>query len=113
MPEPSALSPRMSPAAPSALARKPLLPGRLARELAILAGALAFGVLVVPPLLALVLPHGLGPYAGGGMGAFEANFFRGLAAGSFGFWAVAVIPYLVTLVVRILAALVRARPAAD
>ncbi|MGH8227877.1 MAG: hypothetical protein ACRET2_09970 [Steroidobacteraceae bacterium] len=103
----------MSPAAPSALDRKPVLPGRLVRELAILVGALAFGVLVVPPLLALALPHGLGPYAGGGMGALVANFFRGLAAGSFGFWAVVVIPYLVTLVVRILAALVRLRPMAD
>ncbi len=78
-----------------------------------LAGAVGFGVLVVPPLLWLVGMRELGPYADGGMGDLLGNFFRGLAGASFAFWAVALVPYLLTLVVRALIGLVRGFPAAD
>ncbi len=86
------------------------LPAAVRHELLILAGALAFGVLVVPPLLWLAGGHALGPYADGGMGDLLENFFRGLAGGSFAFWAVALCPYLITLVVRALLGIARGFP---
>jgi hypothetical protein len=79
----------------------------LRRELLVLATALAFGVLLMPPLLWLGGPRALGPYAGGGIGAIVASFFRGLASGSLGFWIVAVGPYLVVTTIRALFAMVR------
>ncbi len=85
----------------------------LRRELLILAGALAFGVVLIPPLLWLGGARALGPYAGGGIGSIVANFFRGLASGSLGFWIVAVGPYLVVTILRALIALARGFPLAD
>jgi hypothetical protein len=82
-------------------------PMPIRRELLVLAAALAFGVLAVPPLLWVVGSRALGPYAGGGIGAFLASFFRGLASGTFGFWMVALGPYLLTLVARALGGLAR------
>ncbi len=89
------------------------LPATVRRELVILAVALGFGVLVVPPLLWLAGSRGLGPYAGGGMGALVESFFRGLAGASLAFWIVALAPYLITLVVRALVGIARGFPAAD
>lgn len=85
-------------------------PVSIRRELLVLAVALAAGVFVVPPLLWAVGSRALGPYAGGGIGAFLASFYRGLAAGTFGFWMVALGPYLLTLVARALLGLARAAP---
>jgi hypothetical protein len=82
----------------------------LRRELIFLAGALAFGVLAVPPLLWLVGARALGPYPGGGMSAMVTNFFRGLASGSLAFWVVALAPYLLISLLRALIALARASP---
>jgi hypothetical protein len=79
----------------------------LRRELIMLVAALAFGVLAVPPLLWLAGPRALGPYPGGGIGSMITNFFGGLASGSFGFWTVAVAPYILLIVVRVLFAIVR------
>jgi hypothetical protein len=89
------------------------LPAAVRRELVILAGALAFGVVVVPPLLWLAGTRSLGPYAGGGPGALVESFFRGLASASLAFWVVALAPYLITLVVRALVGIARGFPAAD
>jgi hypothetical protein len=83
----------------------------LRRELTLLVGAVAFGVLVVPPLLWLVGERALGPYPGGGVGAIVANFFRGLVTGSWGFWVVALAPYLFITILRALVAIARASPA--
>lgn len=80
------------------------------RELIVLACALAFGVLAVPALLWFVGARTLGPYPGGGLGALVANFFRGLASGTLGFWIIALAPYLFIIVLRALVALARASP---
>lgn len=99
---------------PAPLPREPSsLPAAIRREALWLAGSLVFGVLVAPALLGLVGAQALGPYAGGGMADLLASFFRGLAALSFAFWAVALIPYLVTLLARALIGLARGFPAAD
>jgi hypothetical protein len=71
--------------------------------------ALLCGVALLPPLIFVVGSRTLGPYAGGNLGAFMANFLRGLAAGGFGFWAVAVGPYALTVLLRVLFDLARRR----
>lgn len=89
------------------------LPGALRRELLVLGAALAFGVLAVPPLLWVAGPRALGPYAGGGVTAIVANFFRGLASGSIACWLVALGPYLVLMLLRALVAVMRSPPLED
>lgn len=96
-------SSHMSPA--TVRTQPPRPPLSLRRELLVLGGALAFGVLVAPPLVWVVGSRALGPYAGGGFGAFLATFYRGLASGSFGFWMVALGPCLLALVARALVGL--------
>jgi len=86
-------------------------PISIRRELAVLAAALFAGVVVAPPLVWVAGSRALGPYAGGGIGAFLAAFYRGLASGAFGFWMVALGPYLLALVVRALAGIGRGAPA--
>jgi hypothetical protein len=49
----------------------------------------------------------LGAYAGGDIRGFMTNFFRGLAEGSFAFWAVAFGPYVLTVLLRLLVDLAR------
>ncbi|MGH8258818.1 MAG: hypothetical protein ACREUG_03920 [Steroidobacteraceae bacterium] len=94
-----------------ALALQHVLPApAIRRELLVLAAALACGVLVVPPILWTVGSHALGPYAGDGIGSFLSSFLRGLGAGTFGFWMVALGPYLVTLLARALLGLARGAP---
>lgn len=79
----------------------------LRRELIVLAAALAFGLLAAPPLVWIAGSRALGPYAGGGLGAFLASFYRSLARGTFAYWMVALGPYLVVLLVRALLAIPR------
>ncbi len=90
---------RLSSALPAAL-RAPI---SIRRELIVLAAGLGCGVVLAPLIVWFVGSRALGPYAGGGIGAFLAAFFRGLASGTFGFWMVALGPYLVALIVRALA----------
>jgi len=79
----------------------------------VLAVALAFGLFAMPPLVWLAGTRAFGAYADGGPKALIVNFFHGLAAGSVGFWAVAVGPYVISLVARLLVSLVRGVAAAD
>ncbi len=86
------------------------------RELAIYAGALALGLLVIPLLIWLVGHRTLGPYTHGdnaqGLGPLTlyADYFSGLAHGWLGYWAVAVGPALLLLVARLWFALLRRLP---
>lgn len=86
------------------------------RELAIYAGALALGLLVIPLLIWLVGHRTLGPYTRGdnaqGLGplALYADYFSGLAHGWLGYWAVAVGPALLLLLARLWLALLRRLP---
>lgn len=89
------------------------VPVSMRRELIVLAAALAFGAVAIPPLLWLAGSRALGPYAGGGLAAFFASFYRGLASGTFGFWMAALGPYLIALVVRALIGTVRGAAARD
>jgi hypothetical protein len=78
------------------------VPTPIRRELILLAAAFVFGLVAAPPLVWLAGSHTLGPYAGGGLGSFLAAFYRSLASGTFGYWMIAVGPYLIALVVRAL-----------
>ncbi|HTX25106.1 MAG TPA: hypothetical protein VMD03_10670 [Steroidobacteraceae bacterium] len=98
--------------APRSRAPRGLL-GALRHELILLVGGLAVGALAVPPLLWLAGARELGPYAGGGVLSIVTNFFRGLETGSFGFWIVAVGPYLMLTLLRALIGIARASLAAD
>lgn len=89
------------------------VPISIRRELIVLAAALLFGLVVAPPLVFVVGSHGLGRYAGGGVGSFLAAFYRGLASGTFGYWMIAVGPYLSALTVRALIGVGRGGTAAD
>ena len=79
-------------------------PGRrhLIRELVIFAVAGVAGFLIVPLLIWTVGHSALGPYNPGGPGRLLADFMRGLAHGSPIYWAVALGPYALLLLVRFL-----------
>jgi hypothetical protein len=79
----------------------------LRREVLIILVALACGVAVLPPIIFLVGSKTLGAYAGGDIRGFMENFFKGLAQGGFAFWAVALAPYVLTVLLRLLIQLVR------
>jgi hypothetical protein len=79
----------------------------LLRELVIFAVAAVAGFLVVPLLIWTVGHSALGPYNPGGAGRLLADFMSGLAHGSPIFWAVALGPYVLTLLVRFLYSQVR------
>jgi hypothetical protein len=79
------------------------------RELVIAAAALLAGLLPAPLLISLVGHSVLGPYARGGAGRLLADYFAGLAHGDLAFWAVALGPYVMTLLVRLLYVLARRR----
>ena len=83
------------------------------RELILLAVAFAAGLVAAPPLVWLAGSHALGPYAGGGLGSFLAAFYRSLASGTFGYWMIALGPYLIALVVRAMLGIGRSPTAAD
>lgn len=103
---------------PGPLARAPLfrLETRTRRELSLLGGALALGVLVIPLLIWLVGQRTLGPYTRGdnpsGLGplALYADYFSGLAHGWLGYWAVALGPALLLLAARLWLGLLRRLP---
>jgi len=82
---------------------------RLRRELLILAGACLAGFLIVPLLIWTVGHSALGPYNPGGAGRLLADFMSGLAHGSPIFWAVALGPYALALLVRFLYSQARGR----
>lgn len=81
----------------------------LRRELLILGIALLAGFLIVPLLIWTAGHSALGPYNHGGPGRLLADFMAGLAHGSPIFWAVALGPYALTLLVRFLYSQVRGR----
>jgi hypothetical protein len=89
------------------------VPISIRRELIVLAAALGFGLVAAPLLVWLAGSHALGPYAGGGLGSFLAAFYRSLASGTFGYWMIAVGPYLIALVVRAMLGIGRGPTAAD
>lgn len=95
------------------LAAGPAEPHRLRRELALLGGALAFGLLVIPLLIWLAGHATLGPYthgdSGTGLGplALYRDYLSGLGHGWVVYWAVAVGPVVLTVAVRLWLTLVR------
>ncbi|MGC8521191.1 MAG: hypothetical protein ACP5PN_04910 [Steroidobacteraceae bacterium] len=89
---------------------------RLRRELALLGGALAFGVLVIPLLIWLAGHATLGPYTHGDTGpgfgplTLYGDYLSGLGHGWLMYWAVAVGPVLLLIAVRLWLALIRHMP---
>ncbi len=89
---------------------------RLRRELALLGGALAFGVLVIPLLIWLAGHATLGPYTHGDTGpgfgplTLYGDYLSGLGRGWLMYWAVAVGPVLLLIAVRLWLALIRHMP---
>ena len=78
---------------------------RLRRELIVLGVALVFGLLLVPLAIWFAGNRVLGPYAHGdnqhaGPWALLQDFFVGLGHGSSVFWAVALGPLILILLVR-------------
>jgi hypothetical protein len=71
-------------------------------ELVIFASACLIGFLIAPLLFWMVGHAALGPYNHGGAGRLLADFMAGLAHGSPIFWAVALAPYALTLLARLL-----------
>jgi hypothetical protein len=94
-------SPLNSPAAESSPSRP------VRREIVIILIALFCGVAILPPIIFFAGSRALGAYAGGDIRGFMTNFFRGLAEGSFAFWAVAFGPYVLTVLLRLLVDLAR------
>ena len=93
------------------------LPPRVRRELLIFGPALLFGLVVVPLLTWFAGNRVLGPYTHGqnlhaGPLALLGDFFVGLGHGSAVFWAVALGPAALVLLLRLFVALVRALPPA-
>jgi hypothetical protein len=92
------------------------LPGAR-RELIILAAALLWGLVPMPLLIWVAGNRVLGPYAHGqnthaGPFALLADFFVGLAHGSAVFWAVALGPAVLLVLLRLFLRAVRAVPSA-
>lgn len=73
---------------------------RLRFELLFAAGALGFGLLILPALVYWVGMRILGPYANGGLGAFYADLFRDLLSGSGRSWLLVGGPYGTLLLLR-------------
>lgn len=88
-------------------------PLHLRRELALLGGALAFGVLVIPILIWLAGHATLGPYTHGdggpGHGPLQlyGDYFSGLGHGWITYWIVAAGPLVLLIGVRLWLALLR------
>jgi hypothetical protein len=84
------------------------------RELLIFAGALICGFILMPFLIWMVGNRVLGPYthlqdptAGTGPLRLLADYFGGLSHGSIVFWCVALGPYVLLCLVRVLYAFIR------
>jgi hypothetical protein len=102
------------PAAMNATATpSPVVSSRGRRELTILVILLAFGLFIVPLLIWVVGRGVLGPFADGGPFALLVDFFNGLRTGSFVYWAVALGPYVMVMVLRALWHFARAADRAD
>jgi hypothetical protein len=87
------------------------------RELVIFGLALLCGLIGMPFLIWFAGSRVLGPYTHGQNGhagpfALVADFFSGLVHGSGVFWAVALGPAVLLLLIRLFVALVRALPTA-
>jgi hypothetical protein len=90
---------------------------RTRREAAIFGAALSIGLLVMPFLIWLAGSRVLGPYTHGqnphaGPLALLADYWVGLAHGSAVFWVVAIGPAVLLLLLRLVIALLYARPGA-
>jgi len=88
---------------------------RARRELIIFGAALLFGLVAMPLLIWVAGNRVLGPYTHGqnlhaGPLALLADFFVGLAHGSAVFWAVALGPAVLLLLLRLFVKVVRALP---
>lgn len=88
---------------------------RARRELVVYGAALLFGLLVMPFLIWFGGSRVLGPYTHGqnahaGPVALLADYFVGLAHGSAVFWAVALGPVLLLVLLRLFTRLYRALP---
>jgi hypothetical protein len=84
----------------TAAAEAPLVSTHGRRELTILVVLLAFGLFIVPLLIWAVGRGVLGPYADGGPFTLLVDFFNGLRTGAFVYWAVALGPYVMVMVLR-------------
>jgi len=96
----------------------PRLPPRIRRELIVYGVLLLLGLLGVPLLTWMAGNRWLGPYTHGqnlhaGPFALLQDFFLGLMHGSAVFWAVALGPAALVLLVRLFIKLVRATSAED
>ena len=84
----------------------------MGRELILIAGALLFGVILVPLAIWFVGNRILGPYTHGsnahaGPMALLGDFFVGLSHGAISYWVVVLGPALIILFVRVAWALIR------
>ena len=82
---------------------------RALRELVIGGSAILVGLLVAPLAIFMVGHQTLGPYAHGSAGRLLADYYTGLGHGAPAFWAIALGPYVMTLLVRLLYFLARRR----
>ena len=88
---------------------------RFGRELILIAGALLFGVVLVPLAIWFVGNRILGPYTHGtnlhaGPMALLGDFFEGLSRGWVSYWIVAVGPLIIILLARVAWALIYPKP---
>ncbi len=95
---------------------RPAGPLHLRREAALLGGALAFGVFVIPLLIWLAGHATLGPYTHGDSGpgfgplTLYGDYLSGLGHGWIMYWAVALGPVVLLSVVRLWLVLVQRLP---
>ena len=87
----------LQPSAPGTLSSRTLI-----RELLLAAICLLVGLLVMPCLIFALGRASLGPYEHGGVFALWRDFLIGLAHGSQAFWFVALAPYLLVCLLRLL-----------
>ena len=82
---------------------------RVIRELVIGGSAILVGLVVAPLLIFMMGRSFLGAYAHGGAATLFADYFTGLGHAAPVYWAVALGPYVMTLLVRLLYFLARHR----
>jgi hypothetical protein len=82
---------------------------RVIRELVIGGSAILVGLLVAPLLIFMMGHASLGPYAHGGAARLLADYFTGLGRAAPVFWALALGPYVMTLLVRLIYFVARRR----
>jgi hypothetical protein len=90
-------------------AQAPLSSRTLLRELLLAGLCLVLGLVVMPCLIFAVGRTSLGPYEHGGVFALWRDFLIGLSHGSEAFWFVALAPYLLLCVLRLLRRLLHNR----